>query len=127
MKIERRCSLPQIVLEEANDEEQSEDDDEEPVVNGVFSSTSNLEKQYIETTASDSDENDDIPDISSLDAPESADINDNERNVSENVKETEAISSNKREPLKMKFNLKNNTTSENRLAKEDSNNLIDNS
>ena len=51
MKIERRCSLPEIVLEEANDEEQSEDDDEEPIVNEVFSSTSNLQKQYIETTA----------------------------------------------------------------------------
>jgi len=88
---------------------------------------SNMEKQYIETTASDSDENEDIPDISSLDVPESADINDNERSESENVKETELLSSSKREPLKMKFSLKNNTTSENRLAKEDSNNLIDNS
>ena len=27
MKIERRCSLPEIVLEEANDEEQSEDEE----------------------------------------------------------------------------------------------------
>ena len=126
MKIERRCSLPEIVLEEANDEEQSEDEEDEPVVNEVFSSVSNLEKQYIETTASDSDENDDIPDISSLDVPESANFNDNERSESES-EETELLSSSKREPQKMKFSLKNNTTSENRLAKEDSNNLIDNS